>query len=58
MHCQLERCACVHLALKRCVWARVRRMGCDDYIIASIELYLDVMNVFQFMMLLLSGGDL
>ena len=41
-----------------CGWVRVRRMGCDDYIIASIELYLDVMNVFQFMMLLLSGGDL
>lgn len=39
-------------------WMIMNRMGCDDYIIASIELYLDVINVFSMMMLLFSGGDM
>ena len=39
-------------------WMIMNRMGCDDYIIAAIELYLDVINIFSFMMLLMSGGDL
>lgn len=39
-------------------WMIMNRMGCDDYIIASIELYLDVINIFSMMMLLMSGGDL
>ena len=39
-------------------WMIMNRMGCDDYIIASIELYLDVINIFSMMMLLMSGGDM
>jgi len=35
----------------------MNRMGCDDYIIAAIELYLDVINIFSFMMMLMGGGD-
>ena len=36
----------------------MNKMGCDDYIIASIELYLDVINFFSFFLLLMQGGDL
>ena len=47
--------------------ARVRRaaddtnmimkyLGVDDYIIAAIELYLDIVNLFLFLLMLLSGG--
>ena len=31
--------------------------GVDDYIIASIELYLDVVNLFQYLLLLLTMGN-
>lgn len=39
-------------------WMIMNRMGCDDYIIAAIELYLDVINIFSFMMMLMGGGDM
>ncbi|KAJ1493054.1 inhibitor of apoptosis-promoting Bax1-domain-containing protein [Baffinella frigidus] len=35
----------------------MNRMGCDDYPIACIELYLDIMNLFSFIMLLGGGGE-
>ena len=32
------------------------RMGCDDYVIACIELYLDIINLFLMILELLGGG--
>ena len=34
----------------------MNRMGCDDYVIAAIELYLDIINLFL-MILQLLGND-
>ena len=34
----------------------MKHFGVDDYIIASIELYLDVINLFLYLLALLSGG--
>ena len=34
----------------------MKHMGCDDHIIAAIELYLDVINLFMMFMLIFSGG--
>ena len=34
----------------------MRRFGVDDWLIAAIELYLDVINLFLFLLQLLSGG--
>ena len=34
----------------------MKYMGVDDYIIAAIELYLDIVNLFLFLLALLSGG--
>ena len=36
--------------------AIMRRFGVDDWLIAAIELYLDVINLFLFLLQLLSGG--
>mmetsp|Transcript_22339 Transcript_22339/g.73430 ORF Transcript_22339/g.73430 Transcript_22339/m.73430 type:complete len:256 (+) Transcript_22339:97-864(+) len=38
-------------------WMIMNKMGCDDYIIASIELYLDVINLFSMLLLVMGGGD-
>eukprot|EP00285_Hemiselmis_virescens_P019026 CAMPEP_0173386984 /NCGR_PEP_ID=MMETSP1356-20130122/9534_1 /TAXON_ID=77927 ORGANISM="Hemiselmis virescens, Strain PCC157" /NCGR_SAMPLE_ID=MMETSP1356 /ASSEMBLY_ACC=CAM_ASM_000847 /LENGTH=255 /DNA_ID=CAMNT_0014343423 /DNA_START=43 /DNA_END=810 /DNA_ORIENTATION=- len=37
-------------------WMIMNRMGCDDYVIACIELYLDIINLFL-MILQLLGND-
>mmetsp|Transcript_35595 Transcript_35595/g.82766 ORF Transcript_35595/g.82766 Transcript_35595/m.82766 type:complete len:85 (+) Transcript_35595:569-823(+) len=34
-------------------WQIANRLGCDDYIIASIELYLDIVNLFLFILSML-----
>ena len=34
----------------------IRKFGVDDFIIAAIELYLDVINLFLYLLALLSGG--
>ena len=34
----------------------MKYLGVDDYIIAAIELYLDIVNLFLFLLMLLSGG--
>ena len=34
----------------------MRYFGVDDYIIAAIELYLDVINLFQYLLMLLAGS--
>lgn len=33
------------------------RMGCDDYVIACIELYLDIINLFLMILDVLGGGN-
>ena len=35
----------------------MKHMGVDDYIIAAIELYLDVINLFLFLLSLLSASS-
>ena len=37
-------------------WKISSVLGYDDYIIASIELYLDILNLFLFVLQLLGGG--
>jgi len=34
----------------------MNKLGTDDYIIATIELYLDILNLFLFILQLLGGG--
>ena len=34
----------------------IHKLGYDDYIIASIELYLDIINLFLFILRILGGG--
>lgn len=34
----------------------MRHMGCDDHVIAAIELYLDVINLFLMFMMIFGGG--
>jgi FtsH-binding integral membrane protein len=35
----------------------MKHFGVDDYIIAAIELYLDVINLFQYLLMLLSSSN-
>ena len=34
----------------------MRHFGVDDYMIAVVELYLDILNLFRYMLILLSLG--
>eukprot|EP00992_Anisonema_acinus_P011909 TRINITY_DN7764_c0_g1_i3.p1 TRINITY_DN7764_c0_g1~~TRINITY_DN7764_c0_g1_i3.p1 ORF type:complete len:264 (-),score=85.83 TRINITY_DN7764_c0_g1_i3:70-819(-) len=38
-------------------WKASERYGCDDYVIAAVELYLDIVNLFLYILSLLRGGD-